>query len=30
VGKPEIVDTILENIEALNAAEGRESRMIGF
>ncbi len=30
VGKPDIVETIIQNIEALNAAEGRESRMIGF
>ncbi len=30
VGKPEIVDTIISNLEELNAAQGRESRMIGF
>ncbi len=30
VGKPEIVDTIISNLEVLNAAQGRESRMIGF
>ena len=30
VGKPDIVETIIQNLEELNAAEGRESRMIGF
>ncbi len=30
VGKPEIVETIIKSLEELNAAEGRESRMIGF
>ena len=30
VGKPEIIDTILPNLEELNAAEGRETRSIGF
>lgn len=30
VGKPEIIDTIISNLEALNQAEGKESRMIGF
>ena len=30
VGKPEIIDTILRNLEELNAAEGRETRSIGF
>lgn len=30
VGKPDIVETILKNLEELNAAEGAESRMIGF
>lgn len=30
VGKPEIIETIISNLEELNAAEGRESRMVGF
>lgn len=30
VGKPEIVETIIKSLEELNAAEGRESRMIGL
>jgi deoxyadenosine/deoxycytidine kinase len=30
VGKPEIVQTIITNLEELNKAEGREVRMIGF
>ena len=30
VGKPEIVQTIIANLEELNKAEGREVRMIGF
>ena len=30
VGKPEIVQTIIDNLEELNKAEGREVRMIGF
>lgn len=30
VGKPEIIQTIISNLEELNAAEGRECRMVGF
>lgn len=30
VGKPEIVDTIIRNLDELNKAEGREVRTIGF
>lgn len=30
VGKPEIIDTIIRNLEELNQAEGKEVRTIGF
>ena len=30
VGKPEIIDTIIRNLEELNKAEGKEVRTIGF
>ncbi len=30
VGKPEIIDTIIRNLDELNKAEGREVRTIGF